>query len=1230
MANDGQIVFEVTADGKHAIADVKDITKAIQAESKKWDDAAKQSTDGIGDKFSSLLKKLTVGFSALKIGKALLDIGKDALQAASDLQEVQNVVDVTFGDGAKQIDAWAKKAGMQFGLTETKAKQFASTMGAMMKSSGVASKDITEMSTTLAGLAADMSSFYNMDFDTAFQKIRSGISGETEPLKQLGINMSVANLNAFALQQGLEKTFDQMDQGEQTMLRYQYLMQATSDAQGDFARTSDGYANSLRQLESNVESIKTIMGQAFIGVVAEATGALNGFLQLLIPEEKPKTVLDDFATINLQTEEKLAQIQTTAEQARLLTSVLDEINSDATTRVGTNVAKLVEDLGKINLRQGNAEKVKELIQTLAENIDVISEMQGSTSEEAQTWLSNIAQAANELEPDNVDGWRELFRTISDGLPGLDRTEFGADFFNSINNLDVGEKAQIVKDFIGQLANNMELVQDLSGKDAEGASEWLTKISEAANNLEPNNVKGWQDLIDTIKNDLPGLGNTEFGAEFFNAVNNLSISDKAQAIKSFIGELGNNMQLVQSLSGKDAEGASEWLTSISEAANKLEPEDAEGWKTLLTMIKEGLPGLENTEFGQAFFASLEKGFGEITDETSVLDWVMESLGEKTNRTAEEQQLWLETCKRLVQTIPGLSSIINTETGEVKGGVQAIKEYVDAWQSGQEKMAKLRQLQAMQNAYDQRYSEIGILRLDAMVATNAVKRQADELEKLYKQYGIEQRNLPYGTNIGWDIINGYNANGYRYPTFPKEGAEAINAAADAYNELATAEKKAVSIFEDNQKALEDAQQVLDDMAAEIEAMPDGIDDAASATDDWLSKVGKTADEVKDLTIAVKESLQTLADYAEGIREGVAKAVDSVINGFDKIGKAGDDLRSQQQQLAQDEAETMTKYTAVFAKFGGTSPEALQRMKDNWNNLTSEEKDAYNALVKLRKEQDAVNESLNQYKPSGMKENLQGQLAYMNEYLENLKTLQSWGLSNDLLAFLSDGSAESAEYLAGLATDREAAQEIDKIYQDVKKKKDEFTNELTGQQLTVDKVYQSMMADAKAAVEALDLEDEAKENSGKTVEGIAQGIADKVPAVQQAVDAILAQLERLNGLNITLSLGNQTIPIFKPGEQGNRPKGNVIQGEFAEGLDFVPFDGFLASLHQGESILTAEENKIWQRFRNGSNGIDYDTMGGVMRDNIKAGGNVYLDGRVVGSVISDQQGRLYRQLQRSGWQG
>ena len=199
----------------------------------------------------------------------------ESIGLASDLVETQNVVDVTFEDSASTINKWAQEALNAYGITETKAKQYSATLGAMLKSMGIADDQVLQMSMDMAGLAADMASFYNLDHDTAFEKIRSGISGETEPLKALGINMSVANLNAFALEKGMNKAFDKMSQAEQATLRYQYLLEATKDAQGDFARTGDSFSNEMRKLQTNLDRIKTEFGKGLLGVVTPAISLLN-------------------------------------------------------------------------------------------------------------------------------------------------------------------------------------------------------------------------------------------------------------------------------------------------------------------------------------------------------------------------------------------------------------------------------------------------------------------------------------------------------------------------------------------------------------------------------------------------------------------------------------------------------------------------------------------------------------------------------------------------------------------------------------------------------------------------------------------------------------------------------------------------------------------------------------------------------------------------------------------
>ena len=921
MASDGQIVFEVTADGKHAIADIKEITRAIQQESKKWDNAAEQSTQSISDGFSSMLKKVVAGISAAKIGQMLLNIGKDALQAASDLEEVQNVVDVTFGASAKQIDTWAKNAGTQFGLTETQAKKFASTMGAMMKSSGVAGDEITKMSTDLAGLAADMASFYNLDFDEAFQKIRSGISGETEPLKQLGINMSVANLEAYALEQGLGKTFSQMSQGEQVMLRYQYMMKATADAQGDFSRTSDGYANSMRQIQTNIDGIKTKLGQLLIGPAQEALNWVNEFLGKLMPEEKPRTVLDDFNDIEIDTQNKMADLEATYQKADEIIKLIEQINNETVTlKDGSTVTfeTLFKDLGNVEQNGGN-----------------------------------------------------------------------------------------VRDYIESLGLDVDSV--------------VTKYKE----------------------------------------------------------------------------------------------------------------------------------------------------------------WKHATQELVNTVPELSSVIDDETGSIDGGTSALRKNLDEWKRVEEEKlawaayyAKMRALEASkENLYLYEYAE--------GIAKNKLEKAAKALQNKYKNISFDSNGKISDNDFLWSMsaekYNEYQKDAEHYNILLDEQTKATSNLATQTADLAAAEDYVA----------EEKQKLIDKYGEESAAAHQTTGAVTSAEEEKQEAIKTTTQDVLDAVDALKK-------YAKGVEDAISNTINGVAKGLQHV-----DYNSYGKIK-----EKISELTEAQAQFKVGSKE--------WEELETELK-KYNSQLTTT---------------TSLYENLESQQTFLEEYLDNLQKARAMGYSNELLASLSDGSTDSAQALSALVNDKNGpgVQKINELYKKVQDEKKKLTDELTEQQLTVDKVYQQMVEDAKEAVANLDLSSEAAENSGKVIASIAEGINSNVPAVRDAVNAVIAELGRLDGWNVGVNIGGNTVQVLKP----SQIKGGNNIGKFATGLDYVPFDGFLASLHEGEGILTAEENRIWQRFKDGGRGIDYDMMGGVMRDNIKPGGNVYLDGRVVGSVISDQQGKSYRQLQRSGWQG
>lgn len=278
MAEDGKIVYKIQVDSDDAVKEAEkagekigeEIEKPVEKNSKKIEEIMKGMARRVGEIIVDM---------AVKAGKAIKDFALDSIGLASDLSEVQNVVDTTFGAGAEKIYAWAKSAGEAYGLSELAALQYTSTLGAMFKSMGLGQSEIETMSTSLTGLAGDMASFYNLDPEIAFEKLRAGIAGEIEPLRQLGINMSVANLEAYALSQGITTAYAEMSQAEQATLRYNYILQTTADAQGDFAKTSDSFANQQRILQMEIETLSAQFGEALLPAALSVVGVLRELVQ---------------------------------------------------------------------------------------------------------------------------------------------------------------------------------------------------------------------------------------------------------------------------------------------------------------------------------------------------------------------------------------------------------------------------------------------------------------------------------------------------------------------------------------------------------------------------------------------------------------------------------------------------------------------------------------------------------------------------------------------------------------------------------------------------------------------------------------------------------------------------------------------------------------------------------------------------------------------------------------
>ncbi len=223
----------------------------------------------------SLAKKTGKILAAAFTVKKLADFGKECIDLGSDLAEVQNVVNVVFPHMNKQIDSFAKNAAAQFGLSETMTKKFTGTFGAMSKAFGFNEKDAYDMSTTLTGLAGDVASFYNISQDEAYTKLKSVFTGETESLKDLGVVMTQTALDSYALANGFGKTTAKMSEMEKVALRYQFVQDQLTSAVGDFSRTSDGWANQVRILKLQFDSLKATIGQGLINVLSPVIKVIN-------------------------------------------------------------------------------------------------------------------------------------------------------------------------------------------------------------------------------------------------------------------------------------------------------------------------------------------------------------------------------------------------------------------------------------------------------------------------------------------------------------------------------------------------------------------------------------------------------------------------------------------------------------------------------------------------------------------------------------------------------------------------------------------------------------------------------------------------------------------------------------------------------------------------------------------------------------------------------------------
>ena len=633
MAADGSVIIDTRMD-----------TSGVQ----NGVSAIRQSFNGLG----SVVKKIGILIGgAFAIGK-LAQFGKECVELGSNLTEVQNVVDVTFTTMSDKVNEFAKNAMTSAGLSETMAKRYVGTFGAMSKSFGFSEAQAYDMSTALTQLTGDVASFYNISQDEAYTKLKSVFTGETETLKDLGVVLTQNALDQYALANGYGKTTSAMTEQEKVALRLAFVQKQLSAASGDFIRTSDSWANQVRVMQLQLQSLKATVGQGLInlftpvlkvintllGKLATLANAFKSFTELitgkkssgqtgasgagLVGTDPMADTADQYGDAADNAEKLADATNDTADATKKATkaakgylSPLDEINNYSTDKSVDSSSKVP---GAPGATGGLADKMKDAVQ----NVDYGKVAKG------ETVLDKMSKPLKKI----IDRFKQLAKLIAkgfwDGLgdyePILDGIKKDLDsIWKSLKDIFTdSEVAKAANNFfdsfayaIGQVAGSFARIGLTIAQNIIGGIEKFLKQN-----------------TQRIKNYLIDMFN--IGAEISQIAGNLAVAF-ADVFSVFGGETAQ--QITADLIGIFAEIG----MALTETAAKL-------GRDILNMIAQ--PFIDNKDILKS---AIESSLGVIETVTSGVLTVVQNLSDAISR------LYDEHVKPFFDSIAnGLSSIFGT--------------------------------------------------------------------------------------------------------------------------------------------------------------------------------------------------------------------------------------------------------------------------------------------------------------------------------------------------------------------------------------------------------------------------------------------------------------------------------------------------------------------------------------------------------------------------------------------
>lgn len=409
----------------------------------------KSLSDMVGDikpKLKSLAMAVTAAFSV----KKLVDFGRQSIETASDLAEVQNVVDTAFGESKQKMEDFADTAVKTYGISKLTAKQTGSNFMAMAAGMGLANDSASDMAMALTGLSADMASFYNVGQDVASTALKSIFTGETETLKQFGIVMTDANLQAYALSKGITKSTADMSQAEKVQLRYNYVMSQTALAQGDFAKTSDSWANQTRILSEQWKEFGATIGTVLMNVLLPAVKAINSVLSQLISlaQGAARALSEAFGfELSNSADEAQSIVKSTSQVADNYSDIADEAQQAQESQEGSLAS--FDQMNKLNDESKSdstgVSGAGEIMQPSGTSVEVDT---GKANKKLSDFFKSARTQFEKLADYLDKNFKPIFADIWSGLEreSIELVQILGGVFSDIKSLSEPLKAYFINDF----------------------------------------------------------------------------------------------------------------------------------------------------------------------------------------------------------------------------------------------------------------------------------------------------------------------------------------------------------------------------------------------------------------------------------------------------------------------------------------------------------------------------------------------------------------------------------------------------------------------------------------------------------------------------------------------------------------------------------------------------------------------------------------------------------------